>query len=106
MSDQYTIEPDSYLKNTYAILASNIMREGFGIAKTAKGCRGAIRRGLRRTYGSSVQVFERQGWYSDEPVIGSDEADHEWAVRISSYITNPNFWVEPETYSTLTVYKN
>jgi len=106
MSDQYTIESDSYLRGPYALLASNIMREGFGTAKTARGCRGAIKRGLRRTYGSDVQVFERQGWYSPEIVIGSDDADHEWAVYISSYITNPNFWVEPDTRSGLAVYKD
>lgn len=89
-----------------AVLVENIMREGFGTAKTARGCRGAIRRGLKRTYGSDAGVFERQGWYSAGIVIGSEAAEYEWAIAVSGYITNPNFYAEPETGSTLAVWGN
>lgn len=85
-------------------LVENILREGFGTAKTARGCRGAIRRGLKATYGTDAGVFERNGWYSATKVIGSEGAEYEWAIAVSMYLTNPNFYAEPETGSTLAVY--
>ena len=104
MTTELTAADQRYLGLETTLLVQNIMREGYGAAKTVRGCRGAIRRGLRRTYGKATTVFERQGWYSTSIVIGSEEADYEWAIRVSGYITNPNFYAEPETGSTIAVY--
>lgn len=86
-------------------LAKAIMAEGFGDATTARGCRGAIRRGIKRVYGKDTNVFERQGWYSDATIIGSEEVEYEWAIAVCGQgLDNPKFYAEPETGTTIGVY--
>jgi hypothetical protein len=92
-----------YLGTECSILVTAIMMAGYGEAKTARGCRAAIVKGLTTAF-DDCDVFQRQGWYSDVLVIGSESAPYEWAIKVSAYIRNDRFYAEPESGSVLAVY--
>ena len=102
-----------YMGFEMTMLAQNIMSEGFGQAVTARGCRGAIRRGLKRTYneittskhGYSIHIFDRKSEFGTGTGVACEDAGYEWAVYVSGALQNPIFFAEPQNNWSLAVYK-
>ena len=95
------VADDRYLGTECSVIVNSIMSSGYGEAKTALGCRGAIKRGLAKV---GYDSFERSSWYSANTVLGSHEAPYEWAIKVSSYLKNDKFYVESDSDSVLAVW--
>jgi hypothetical protein len=126
------IETDSaYLGVEAKMLATAIIKEGFGEAKTAKGAANAINRGFNRYHQDVADLLNRPiPGYSDDMVFTAnantasvykpgerdetnswiviDESNgiYEWGIKVGAVIKNNHgMYVEPYYSFSLAVYK-
>jgi hypothetical protein len=126
------IETDSaYLGVEAKMLATAIIKEGFGEAKTAKGVANAIYRGFNRYHQDVANLLNAPiPGYSDNMVftadtntasvykpgerdetkswivIDEDNGIYEWGILVSAVIRNDKFYVEPYYSFSLAVCKH
>jgi hypothetical protein len=88
-------------------LIEAIMDEGYADAKTARGCEGAIRRGIKQIFGQDSDVVKRQSYYSNQMALAYNDTDKTWAVEIAGYLTtqNPHFYMECENNYSIVMVK-
>ena len=83
-------------------IIDGMIKEGFNTAKTKRGCRGAVKRTLKKLGFDYFEYADPEfnGIKSvDRIIFGTEEAPFQWTVEVTGMTSfdNPKFYLECET---------